>query len=129
MSKIVELFYTPIERIGIKKHKHTQDELDYLEKFNNYEQCEIFKEEADFNINLSYKKIKIAKFVIVFSIVLFFLLSFINIINWITILIPLILTILSIIFILRCKVKIDVFRIEKNIFCAAKETFIKKTFG
>lgn len=130
MSELVSLFYTPLEKLGLKKHKHTQDELDYLDKFNRHEQCEIFKEEYDFNINRIIKKNKFAKSVFVFSFL--FLISLLlntQYLNWISFSILSVSIVASFMVILRYKMKIDIIKIQKNFFTMEKERLIEKTFG
>jgi len=51
MSDIVKRFYSPLEKLGLKKHKHSQVELDYLSGFDITEQMDKYVDEADFNIN------------------------------------------------------------------------------
>jgi len=50
MSDIVKRFYSPLEKLGIKKHKCNQDEVDYVDRFDTIEQLKKYVDEADFNI-------------------------------------------------------------------------------
>ena len=51
-SIIVQKFYSRCEKLGLKQHKVTQEEVDFLEEMSDIEQCKAFCDEADYNITL-----------------------------------------------------------------------------
>ena len=68
-SLIVSKFYSDLEKLGLKKHKVSQEEFDFLELHNIYEKSDIMNQETDFVINRMIIKTHIANLLFVLFIV------------------------------------------------------------
>ena len=123
---IVSKFYSNLEKLGIKKHKTSNDEIEFLNKFNEIKQCDILCQEVDFNISRLNIKIKIL-FVFLVAILgvgfMFFCYNY----NFIFF--------LSIVFsgglylwMKKFTNKIDVYRIEKKLLKSSKTSTLQNIF-
>lgn len=70
MSDIVKRFYSPLEKLGFKKHNHTQEEIEYLNSFEMVDQMSKYVDESDFNINRISIKFHISRGISIFLFVL-----------------------------------------------------------
>jgi len=70
MSDIVKKFYSPLEKLGLKKHKNNQIELEYLNGFDIPEQMKKYVDEADFNINRISIKFHISRGLSIFFLII-----------------------------------------------------------
>jgi len=56
-SNIINKYYTKLERIGLKKHQITKNEIQYLESLSKHDRNIELINESDFNINrIKFKK-------------------------------------------------------------------------
>jgi len=61
-SLIVIKFYTKLEKLGLKSHRATAQEIKYLKTISKVEQCDAFYQEAQFKIKRVKLKFKISFF-------------------------------------------------------------------
>jgi len=59
-SMVVSKFYSRLEKLGLKKHKCSEEEIKYLESMNEIEQCDALNAETDFIIDRLSIKMKIS---------------------------------------------------------------------
>jgi len=57
---VVSKFYSRLEKLGLKKHKCSEEEIKYLESMNEIEQCDALNAETDFIIDRLSIKMKIS---------------------------------------------------------------------
>jgi len=125
-SIIVSKFYSKLEKLGLKKHQCSNDEIKYLESLNEIEQCEVFNDESDFIINrLNFKLISS-----IFVAVLFILLSFLFLLqdNILLSIIFLIFGVICFFYTKIIKIKIDIQSLLKKIFNDAKSNIIQNIY-
>lgn len=54
-SIIVNKFYSGLEKSGLKRHKPSAEEVEYLNSLGDIQQCDAFIDEIDYNITQSQK--------------------------------------------------------------------------
>jgi hypothetical protein len=76
-SVIVNRFYSRLEKSGLKRHKPSEAEIEFLDSLGDIQQCDAFIDEIDYNISQTRKNsdfaLKIAGFVLPLLLVTFVL--------------------------------------------------------
>lgn len=126
-SVIVNKFYSKFEKLGLKQHKSTNDELDFLSKMGDLEQCDAFLDEYDYNIS---KVTENSRFALRTSIFIFVLLLVTFIIDFTVLrsaVFGVFLMVMSF-FYFRFEREKRILRISKNFIKTMRETIVKEMF-
>jgi len=123
---IVSKFYSRLEKLGLKKHKVIQDEVEYLSTLPQMEQFELFSNESDFII----ERLRIKMNIFLSFSILFILLTFYLIVSQIYI--PIIATslcfLIFLVFTKRYKTKMEIKSLGKYILKDIQKRVIDKSF-
>jgi len=123
---VVSKFYSRLEKVGLKKHKCSVEEIEYLESLNEIDQCDALNAETDFIIDrLSIKMNLLFMIVTIFVFSSMFFLQHSMI--WLFI-VSLLFIVATLIVANRLKSKIQIQKLTKIIFVDVKDNVTQKMF-